>query len=143
MGNCIKNNKTNYKDKLINYNIIDKKKHIVLGIYEKPINNNLKNIHNNICQGIWIDGIKNINNPNQENIHKLTFGIKILESNKVELYFENNIKLRIFKENNLLQYQLKIQNKDIITGFITNNCLKNFKKINNNSEYIDLIFDLI
>jgi hypothetical protein len=148
MGNCIKqNNKFNYKEKFLNYNIIDKKNNIVLGIYEKPINNDLNSLPNIvisspnivISQGIMVGDIKN---NNSENIHKLIFGIKILESNKVELYFENNIKLIIFKKNNIIRYQLTVE-KNVITEIIPYDYIKNLKKINNNSEHIDLIFDII
>lgn len=61
----------------------------------------------------------------------------------VELYFENNIKLIIIRENiNQLKMMLSFDHT-FINKYIDYNTIKEYKLINNNSEYIDLICDLI
>lgn len=142
MGNCINSNailsvETN---KFINYNIIDKKYKITVGTYlysnKEQTNNNGSNTM--ISQGICI-GYKN------KQIHRIKFGMIHRYNNiTVELYFENNIKL-IFvnnKESNKIKITLVFNNLNKVIYISKEKFKKSIELIDNNSEYIDLIFNL-
>jgi len=80
---------------------------------------------------------------NNNEIYKIKFGIIHHYNNKiVELYFENDIKLIIIRENDNQIKMLIIFNGSCIEKYIDYDIIKQFKTINNNSEYIDLIYDL-
>ena len=115
----------------ISYNIIDKENNIILGIWNNPDKSNtLSN------QGICIG--------NQEKINKLIFAIWHRSMDIVIMMFENNIKLKIYKETNKFKYSLSINNYEQFTSDIHFKVLKELKKINTeDSEHIDLIFSLI
>lgn len=134
MGCCIGTNVVlkEHEKKFLNYNIIDKKHNIIIGTYF-----NTNETNTTINQGICIGN----NNNNQ--INKIKLGIIHRNINLVELYFENNIKLIMIKEyENKIKMTLSFNNSTI-EKYIDYDVIKQYKTINNNSEYIDLIFDLI
>ena len=120
-------------DKFISYNIIDKKYGIIVGTY---LNNNEKSntsINQGICMGY-----------NNNKINKIIFGIMHRHCTEiVELYFENNIKLIICKETNNRFKMILTFNGTNIEKYIEYDTIKNYKKINTNSEYINLLYDLM
>jgi hypothetical protein len=140
MGNCfgsknILNNLTNY---FLNYNVIDKEYKIIIGTYLESNSSNNFNSNTMINQGICIGYNGDIV------INRLKIGMIHRYENKiVEFYFENNIKLMFVKNKDgnikfvLTSNDIKIEkNMDI-------QIIKNIKLINNNSEYIDLLLNLI
>lgn len=137
MGSCISTIKkhNNVSNKFLKYNILDKKHNIIIGIYSDIDENKKSNtlINQGICIGY-----------NNNKIHKIKFGIIHLLNNKIiELYFENDIKLIFIKENNN-KIKMLISFSDLkIEKYMDLNITKKHKLINNNSEYIDLIYDLI
>lgn len=135
MGCCISTNvvRKELLDKFLNYNIIDKKYGIIVGTY---LDGNEKS-NTLISQGICIG-------YNNNKINKVVFGIIHRHGNgMVELYFENNIKLIITKEsNNQLKMTLTFNGSNI-EKYIENDIIKNYKTINDNSEYINLLHDLM
>ena len=120
-------------DKFISYNIIDKKYGIIVGTY---LNNNEKSntsINQGICMGY-----------NNNKINKIIFGIMHRHCTEmVELYFENNIKLIVIKENNNQLKMMLTLNGSIIENYIEHDIIKNYILINSASEYIDLLYDLM
>ena len=139
MGMCIVsygvfNSITN---KFIKYNVIDKEHNIVIGIYS-DYNKSIKS-NTMINQGICIGYNNNL-------IHKIKFGIIHREMNIIELYFENNIKLVFIQEKNEKENKIKIiltVNDLTVKKYIDLKVIEKIKLINNNSEYIDLLFDLL
>lgn len=132
MGNCICSNVSN---KFINSNIIDKQYNIEIGIYTNSLEktNSPEKSNTLINQGICIN--------NQ--IYKIKFGIMHKYDTKiVELYFENCIKLIFIKDNKKIKMIFTFGDKKI-EKYIEPNIIKQYKKINNNSEYIDLIYELL
>jgi len=111
----------------ISYNILDYEKNIIIGIWD---NSNKSNTLGN--QGIWIGG--------HDKIFGLIFGIICIDI--VILYFENNIELKIYKNNSSDLFFELTENKNNYIKQINNNIKKKLKKINNNSQDIDLIFSL-
>lgn len=135
MGCCISTNvvRKELLDKFLNYNIIDKKYGIIVGTY---LDGNEKS-NTLISQGICIG-------YNNNKINKVVFGIIHRHGNgTVELYFENNIKLIISKESNDQLKMILTFNGSNIEKYIEHDIIKNYKIINTNSEYINLLFDLI
>jgi hypothetical protein len=140
MGICaishrVSNNLTN---KFIKYNIIDKEYNIIIGIYSN--NNQTVKSNTMINQGICIG----YNNNNE--INKIRFGMIHRKIKIVELYFENNIKLFLIQEKNNGINKIKIiltLDNFVITKYIDTDIIKELKLINNNSDYIDLIHDLV
>lgn len=150
MGNCftqLEINKSNnknkpensiYLNKNINYhfiisNIIDKKKNIVVGIW-----NNLNKTNTMGCQGIRIGSDKKI--------YELKFAIINKDLNMAIFNFENNIKLKILKnKNNISFYEFKDSNNNY-TEEINNNTIKNIKKLSNyynKNDDLDIMLDII
>lgn len=136
MGSCIGGNVVlkELENNFLNYNIIDKKYNIIVGTYFNT--NESKKSNTMINQGICIG-------YNNNKINKIKFGIMHRYGNKmVELYFENNIKLIVNKENDNKIKMLLTFNDSCIEKYIDYDIIKQFKIINNNSEYIDLIHNL-
>jgi hypothetical protein len=136
MGSCIGKNAVlkELENNFLNYNIIDKKYNIIIGTYFNTNESNKSNtmINQGICIGY-----------NNNKINKIKFCIIHRYGNKmVELYFENDIKLIIIRENNNQIKMLLTFNGSCIEKYIDYDIIKQFKIINNNSEYIDLIHDL-
>lgn len=133
MGNCIGGNIVlkELGNNFLKYNVIDRKHNIIIGTYFNTNKLNKSNIIVN--QGISIG--------NNE-INQIKFGIIHRNINHVELYFENNIKLIIIKEyDNKIQMLLSFNGSNI-KKYIDCDIIKKYKTINDNSEYIDLIYDL-
>jgi len=129
MRNIINLLKTS-KHKFISSNIIDEDNNIIIGIWNNP---NKSNTMGN--QGICIG--------NSDEIYELKFACRLLYSNLVELIFDKKIKLVFYKySTNKLIFQLKNDNNSFKKE-ISINTLNKLKKINNLSEDIDLIFDLL
>ena len=139
MGNCFNTNIVlkELSNKFLNYNVIDKEYNVVIGIYSETNKaNKSKKSNTMINQGICIGYNNNI-------INKIKFGIIHRYSTKmVELYFENNIKLIFIREDKNKIKMLLSFNGFKTEKYIDINIIKKYKIINNNSEYIDLIFDL-
>ena len=130
MGNYFISNKVlnGFTSKFLNYNILDKEYNIIIGIY--------KDSNTMIYQGICVGHYDN-------EISKIRFGIFHRYADLiVELFFENNIKLVLSKNNNNIKIVLT-KNNYKIEKYIDINLIKNFTPINSNSEYIDLIFKII
>jgi hypothetical protein len=116
------------KKMFISYNVLNYEKNIIIGIWNNP---NKSNTLGN--QGIWIGG--------HDKIYELTFGM--LCANMVVLNFQNSIKLKIYKnKSNNITFELTENKKDYIKQ-LDDDIKKNLKKINNDSEDIDLIFNLV
>jgi len=136
MGNC--QNKTkfnNFKSDLtfmeinkqfISYNVLDNNK-IIIGIWN---NSNKLNILG--YQGIWF--------VKYEKIYELKYGISLIAYNLVLLYFENNIVLKIFKDEFNNYNYILCKDKIEYTNIIDEKTIINYKKINNNSQELDLIY---
>ena len=133
MGSCISGNVVlkELENNFLNYNVIDRKHNIIIGTYLNT--NKLNNSNIIVNQGISIG--------NNE-INQIKFGIIHRNINHVELYFENNIKLIIIKEYDNKIKMLLSFNGSNIKKYIDYNIIKKYKTINDNSEYIDLIYDL-
>lgn len=127
MGNCFNSNILN--DIYIDYNIIDNKNNIVVGINYEHINSNCV-----ISQYITIGNNKNIN--------KIKFGIIHRCEKMVELYFENNIKLFLSKIDDDVKLTL-FHNNVKLENYIDVHTIKKIKFINNNSDHLDLIYVLV
>ncbi len=132
MGNCTYSNVVlnDLSRQFLDCYVLDKEYNIIIGIYS--------NSNTMINQGICIGYNNNI-------INKVKLGIVHRYSPKiVELFFENNIKLMLTKnmENENIKLTL-FYNKNKIEKDIDINIFKKYKLINNNSEYIDLIFKII
>ena len=137
MGNCYgsQNVLNNLTKNFLNYNIIDKDYKIIIGIYVDTNTNSNTMINQGICIGT---------NGN-EKINKLKFGMLHHYKNKMlELYFENNIKLFFVKnkDGDDIKFVLTYNNI-IIQKNISQQIIKNIKYINNNSEHIDLLLNVI
>lgn len=131
-ANAVCNEQPNKWEK---FNVIDKKYNVIIGTYYNGYD--AKKSSTIVSQGICIG-------YNNYKINKMIFGIGYLYDNKkVELYFENNIKLIIGKDNGHLKMILFYNNKTIIEKYIEHDIIKKYNKINKNSEYIDLIYDLM
>lgn len=117
-----------FKKYFIDYNIFDKYNNIIIGIW-----NNSNGTISTVSQGIWIG--------NNEKIYQLIFGIYHQSLKMIILTFENSIKLKVFKDHktNDIKYEL-IYNKNEYANLLNDNIIKNYKKINNNSDDIDLIY---
>lgn len=142
----------NPTDKFLQYNLIDEEYKIILGIYSTKNTNQYIKSNTMINQGICVGYGNNT-------INKIKMGIIHKYCSKVELYFENNIKLSFELENGnkdemyndkneIYNNENKIKmilsfNGTKVEKYLKNNIIKNFKSINNNSEYIDLITQLI
>ena len=62
----------------------------------------------------------------------------------IDLFFENDIRLLINKNDNNINIEYTDKNNSIkYNNLIKTESLKNFKKISNNSDDIDLIYNLI
>lgn len=135
MGSCIGTNAVleELKNNFLNYNIIDKKYNIIIGTYFNT--NQSKKSNTMINQGICIG-------YNNNEINKIKFGIIHRNMNYVELYFENDIKLIICRENDNQIKMLLSFNGSNIEKYIDCDIIKQYKPFNNNSEYIDLVYDL-
>lgn len=133
MGSCIGKNVVIQElgNNFLKYNIIDRKHNIIVGTYFNT--NKLNKSTVIVNQGISIG--------NNE-INKIKFGIIHRNINHVELYFENNIKLIIIKEYDDKIKMLLSFNNYKIKKYIDCDIIKKYKTINDNSEYIDLIYDL-
>lgn len=140
MGNCYcsQNLLNDLTNNFLNSNIIDKKYKIIIGIYVET--NSSKNYNSNtmINQGICIGC------NGDDKINKLKFGmIHRYENKKVELYFENNIKL-LFVKNKDGGIKFVLSSNDImIEKNMDIPIIKNIKSINNNSDHLDLLLNLI
>lgn len=118
----------NIKKNFIFYNILDTNKYIIIGILN---NSNKTNTLND--QSIWIE--------NHPKIYKLKFGLK--SQNIVILHFENNIVLKITKNEH--SFLLELKNKENTLEYssnISNEIIKKLNKINYNSLDLDLIFEI-
>lgn len=140
MGNCYgsQNVLNDLTNNFLNSNIIDKEYKIIIGTYIES--NKSKNLNSNtmISQGICVGYNGNIV------INKIKFGmIHKYENKMVELYFENNIKLLFIKnQDGNIKFILSINDIKIEKN-LDSEIIKNIKSINNNSEYIDLILQII
>lgn len=132
MGNCIYSQhiSNNLTDQFVDYNIIDKQYNIIIGIY--------KNSNTSIEQGICVGYINN-------QINKLKFAmIHRHDDIIVELFFDNNIKCLLVKNNIDNKVKLTLSSENIlIEKYIDVDIIKKIKLIDNNSEYIDLIHKII
>ena len=140
--NVIPNNlNINPNNKFIKYNLIDSEYKIAVGIYSTNNINEYTKSNTMINQGIYIGH----NNPS---INKIKFGIIHKYGNKkVELYFENNIILSLESvddenKKNKIRMILFFNGKRI-EKYANNNILQKFIPINDDSEYIDLIAELV
>jgi hypothetical protein len=116
------------KKEFISYNVLNKNKNIIIGTWNNP---NKSNTLGN--QGIRIG--------NNDKIYELTFGISDIGSKIVVLNFENNIKLKIYKDINNFNLVLT-ENKNEYRSILDTNIIKNYKKFDSNSPDIDLIYIL-
>lgn len=132
MGCCVGSNIVIVDEtinKFIKYNIIDKQNNIIVGIYR----NSSEKSNIIINQGIYIG--------KYNKIYQIKFAILHNIKNKyIELFFENNIKLVLIKYNKSKIKMFLYTSENKIDKFIN---INKYKKINNNSEYIDLISNLI
>lgn len=137
MGSCIGTNvvRNELSNNFLNYNVINKKYNIIIGTYFNKDENGKSNtlINQGICIGY-----------NNNDINKIRCGmIHRYGSEMVELYFENNIKLIVIKENNNQLKMMLTLNGSIIENYIEHDIIKNYILINSASEYIDLLYDLM
>lgn len=110
------------------YNILDNDINIVIGVWDNPTRTSELG-----HQGIWISGY--------DEICELTFGIMC--SNLIVLNFKNNITLKIIKDSSF-ELTLKLTcGKNEYETKISNDVKKYYKKINDKSPDIDLIYNLI
>jgi len=135
MGNCIYSSiiLDDLSSQFIDYYVLDKQYNIIIGIYSNSNANTM--INQGICIGY-----------NNNTINKIKFGIIHRHSDKIlELFFENNIKLILTKntDNPNIKLTLIYKNNLKIEKYIDVNLISKFKLINNNSEYIDLIYKII
>ena len=132
MGNYIypKKISNNLTNQFVDWYILDKEYNIIVGIY--------KNSNTMINQGICIGYNNNV-------INKIKLGIFHRHNGTtVELFFENNIKLILTKDISSDKVKLTLACNNLkIDKYIDIKIIKNIKLINNNSEYIDLIFKII
>jgi hypothetical protein len=140
MGNCIYPNAilNDLSGQFLDCYVLDKKYNIIIGIYSNSNSNSNLNTHININQGICI-GYKN------NFINKIKFGIIHRHFDKiVELFFENSIKLILTKNKDSENIKLTLfYDNNKIDKYIRVDMIKKFKPINNNSEYIDLICNIL
>jgi hypothetical protein len=132
MGNCIRLNYifNDLTKNFIQYNVIDKEYNVIVGIYSN--NTNIL-----INQGICIGYNNNI-------INKIKLGmIHKYDKLMVELYFENNIKLLFIKENKNQIKMILTFDTCKIEKYIDIHIINELKLINNNSEYIDLLYNIL
>lgn len=124
---CCKKNIIKKKiSQFISYNIIDYEHNIIIGTFND-------NYNASSYEGISIG--------DDFNMYKILFGISH-ENRIIELYFENNIKMFFTKESNLIL--IEFYSKDIkFKKIISKNTIKEIKPINQNSDYIDLIFTML
>ena len=140
MGNyCCSQNIINYLlNNFLNSNIIDDEYKIIIGTYIET--NKINNLYSNtmISQGICVGYNRHVV------INKLKFGIfHSCENKTVELYFENNIKLLLIKDNINSDVKLILtSNNKTIEKYMNRKIIRNIKLINNNSDDIDLILKL-
>ena len=121
MGNLIINQINN----IIGYNNIIKKEE-----------SNIAKLDNNINLGIYTDK----NNKEYQGIcfkniykNKVIFGISFKDYNMIDLFFENDIRLLINKNDNNINIEYTDKNNSIkYNNLIKTESLKNFKKISNN-----------
>jgi hypothetical protein len=141
MGNCIYSNciypnaiLNDLSSQFLDCFVLDKKHNIIIGIYSNSNSNSMININQGICIGYK-------NNL----INKIEFGIIHSHFDKiVELFFENSIKLILKKNKDSENIKLTlIYDNNKIDKFIGVDMIKKFKPINNNSEYIDLICNIL
>ena len=141
IGKLKQNHLSEIKKKFIESNVIDKEKHIVIGIWNNP-----DRMDTSDNQGIWIGDHNEIceNKGFKNKINKLTFGMSNLSYDVVILYFENNIKLKIYKDStdSKLYYSLNIF-KNEYKSELEQDILNNIEKIDNCSPDIDLVFYLV
>lgn len=140
MGNCFgsQNSLDNLTKNFLNSNIIDKEYKIIIGTYFESDCSKKFNSNTMINQGICIGYNGNYT------INKLKFGMIHRYENKiVELYFENNIKLLFIKNKDGNIKFVLTSNNITIEKNINLQIIKNIKLINNNSEHIDLLLNLI
>ena len=122
-------NKINPNNIFIKFNIIDKKNNIILGIIKNSLNNSLNE------QGIFIGELNKI--------YKLTFAIWHKCMDVVVMFFENNIHLQFFKQNNNFMYMLDFNNSKY-EKIIEPEIIKSLSKFNiSDSKDIDLLFNII
>lgn len=133
MGNLI--NRV-LKKKFIDSNVLDREKHVVIGVWNNSDNSNIL-----VNQGIWIGYNNKIFG---DKIYRLTFGMKTISSDIVILNFENDIKLKFYKNlsDNKLYFTLS-QSQVEYTKELTLDVLQNFHIINNNSQDLDLVYSFI
>jgi hypothetical protein len=113
----------------------------------KKEDNNIIKLDNNISLGIYTDE----NNKEYQGIcfkkinkRKVIFGISFTNYNMIDLYFENNVRLLLNKNDNNINIEYSDKNNSIkYNNLIKIESLKNLKKISNNSDDIDLIYNLI
>ena len=135
MGNLIINLINQINNIIGNNNIIKKE------------DNNIIKLDNNISLGIYTDE----NNKEYQGIcfkkinkRKEIFGISFINYNMINLYFENNVRLLLNKNDNNINIEYSDKNNSIkYNNLIKIESLKNLKKISNNSDDIDLIYNLI
>lgn len=134
MGNCLKTKIAINTEQFLHYNIIDEEYNIIVGVYQDS--NKFTKSKMNIIQGICVG-------TNNDEINKIKLGIVYPHNKKiVELYFENNIKLVLTQENNNGIKMILRTNNIIVEKYIDMKIVEQYKIINNNSEYIDLIKNL-
>ena len=112
-------------------NIIDKENNIVLGIWNNPNKTNTMG-NQGICVGY------------HDKIYQLLFAIYHQCLECVVLNFENGIKLRVFNDKKLnnIKYELTY-NKIEYINILDNDIIKKYRKIDDNSEDIDLIYKFL
>lgn len=135
MGSCISSNYVikEHKNKFLKSNVVDKENNVIIGIYSNT--NQYKQSNTLINQGICIG--------NNNQINKIKFGIIHRNINYVELYFENDIKLIYTLEpKNKMKMELTFNNNKIEKYISLDSIKQQYKLINDNSEYIDLVYDL-
>ena len=125
MGNC--NSKTT--NNFIDYIIIDKQ--IILGIWNNPKNLNKTNTMS--FQGICFN--------NSDQIYELKYMIKPNGINTITYNFDNGIMLKITKNHDDIDIFYKDKNITF-TKNMEDKYIKKIKKISNNSDEIDLLYDL-
>lgn len=130
--NCFNKSKNNLSNQFLQSNIIDNEYNIRIGIY---IDKEKKKSTILTSQGIIIENFI---------INKIILAMKYnFETPTVVLYFENNICVLIIKESkDKIKFVLK-SDKIKINKYIDNNIINNLKPINNNSEFIDMIIDIV
>ena len=140
MGICISSNiiLDNITNQFLDYNIIDKDYNIIIGIYYDTNISKKSKKSMLIYQGIYIG-------YNNNKISKIILGMIHHQYNNkiVELYFENNIKIIFIHENKNKIKMILYYETYKIEKYIVSDIIKQYKIIDNNSEYIDLIYNLL